>query len=63
MKVDIRDVAEFLAIVGVKYPDYFNFPDNKYDAALMWESLLKFYFETLKEPKDECKNKQTTQDA
>ena len=52
MKIEIKELAKFLAENKIEYPFSSDWPENKHDAAIVWEGLLTYYFS--KKVKKKC---------
>lgn len=44
MKVDVKELAEWLAELGIEYPYNCDWPVSKKDSAVLWEYILRKRF-------------------
>lgn len=44
MKVDVKELAEWLAELGLEYPYNCDWPVSKKDSAVLWEHILRKRF-------------------
>ena len=44
MKVDVKDLAEWFAELGLEYPYNCDWPVSKKDSAVLWELILRNRF-------------------
>lgn len=44
MKVDVKELAKWLADLGLEYPYSCDWPTDKNDSAVLWEHILRKRF-------------------